>query len=139
MTYKFTKKQKKYFEPVLEWLDAGGKHVGDKGYIFDMRHWYFKPTDCGTAMCIGGALTQFNTVFDGSQDGSDIENLMGVPDEFFTDLFYPGDQKVDFYSDGDPEEAEKFPEYTEITPQWAAATIRDMLDTGEINWMRNKP
>jgi hypothetical protein len=134
MEHKFTEKQKKYFEPVLEWLDAGGKHVAS----FDMRRW-FSSDGCGTAMCIGGALTQFNDDLRGFLEGGEIEEVMSVPKDFFDVLFYPGDMKRGEEESGDYEEADKLPEYFEVTPQWAAATIRDMLDTGEINWMRNKP
>lgn len=126
---------KTLFEPVLKWLDDGAPHKkinSDVDFGFNMDFFtsinytngvgswiasdYSGDRSCGAVCCIAGAINQFNRLM-----CDDIYNLMdGMPHE-------RKDLKKLFF----PENSE---DYEKITPQEAAAVIRNWFETGEVVW-----
>lgn len=121
----------KLFAPVLEWLDQGAPHVGDRG--FNMQFFESHPEDavdyagheCGTAMCIAGAIKQFNpAAFSADRDLESISRALGpwASRMFYGENFVAGDWSF------------KSVALDKITPKMAADTIRGFLATGNVIW-----
>lgn len=112
------------FEPVLEWLDAGGDDV----IGFDMGSFYADTTDhhCGTTCCIAGAVGYFNPDLNmnGIREVADIKYRAFYADEAMLLNYDMSQQNIDdlFYSNMD------------ATPTQAAATIRHWIETGDVIW-----
>ena len=122
-----------YFEPVLEWLDAGAPHknfdhVSDVG--FNMSHFKsagrgdYLDQECGTACCIAGVLLLFHpTLLDFRYQWSVAERIyfiaeqIGMTSDAALRLFIGYGANLE-----------------SIHPDYAARTIRHYLATGEVDW-----
>lgn len=130
-----SKKTVKYFEPVLEWLDNGGKHTIAFNMDFflvdtednSMYQGEQPPSDCGSICCIAGAITHFNKdpIFDECfARSSAVDNcylvgkIIGMEKYEVGQLFLPTDVGG----------------LDSIHPHQAAKTIRNWIETGEIVW-----
>lgn len=123
----------KLAEPVLEWLKAGAPHVNDHG--FNMGWIYrdggnnddFADHSCGTAMCIAGAIVEFNK-FKNNERLSKTGLVELLTDEFSSlalgRLFYPSVEGIDT---GDLD-------YFHIKPDVAAVVLEHFMKTGEVTW-----
>lgn len=90
--------------PVKEWLESGAHHEKRKGLGFNMnfvsseKEPDYDNNMCGTAMCIGGAITQFNKI----KGRGYTDDLIKLQEKFETiqtriyDLFYPYAANADF-------------------------------------------
>jgi hypothetical protein len=120
------------FAPVLEWLRAGAPHVAPNGtpLVFDMEKFLDK-TDCGTACCMAGAMTQFNPeAFPTISENSCpflaltfISASLELDEEASTKLFY-----------GVRCTGARLIAWEDMTPAQCAATLDHYLETGEVDW-----
>lgn len=113
------------FEPVLEWLDAGGDDV----IGFDMGSFYDDTADhhCGTTCCISGAVGYFNPDLNMAgiiDHNGDIKNRSFFADEAL--LLNYGMSQKDMYG--------LFLTNMDATPSQAAATVRHWIETGDVIW-----
>lgn len=111
--------------PVKDWLSSGAKHERREGFGFNMDYQHrddcpdYNQKQCGTAMCIGGAITQFNP-----EQGFGLGDLGGIRTRFFeiddqiAHLFYP--------DSGVP--------WEKITPTMALQAIENFENCGEPCW-----
>lgn len=117
------------FEPVLEWLDAGGDDV----IGFDMGSFYDDTADhhCGTTCCIAGAVNQFNklNVDNYSADAAcyEIGELIGMTKKQVDNLFL-----------GHTPAGLTYP-LDAIPPQLAASVLRTFIETGYAPWPEELP
>lgn len=124
----------KYFEPVLAWLDAGAPHTAGKG--FNMNQFWlaaggmsdFNNSPCGTAMCIAGAIADFNGLSGLIDDGDPLEvgRHIGLTEEQSYILFFAGN-----HSCGD---LLRETDFKHLTPAMAAHAIRTLIATGTPEW-----
>lgn len=122
----------KAIAPVREWLVQGAPHT-EAGEGFSMSHYYSEALEdyqghaCGTAMCIAGAMKQFNPeMFPGSVGLAgqyDAEKFLGMTPAQVDQLFHG------YNADGSP-----YLELRTISPAMAVDAIDQMLSTGEVNW-----
>lgn len=132
-------------EQIIAWLENGAIHVDAHGnrYSFDMDYWNLNfeeeslvppedfPSDCGTAMCIGGAAEQFFGTEGGKREVAQKElssvdekhaaHLLGLDFDLAMELFYPWDENW-YLEAGRPQ----------LTPEYMAGVLRRLLDTGEL-------
>ena len=125
------------FTPVLAWLEAGARHQKGAGKGFNMNYFSnetgrdYKDDSCGTAMCIAGAVAQFNDIPTGSIYGSacaeEIGRHIGMTREQINQLFFAraGEQEC-----GDMTDCH----LRDITPKQAARTLRHFIATKEVVW-----
>lgn len=112
------------FTPVLAWLDAGGDDMK-----LDMSYFYRSSEEtngCGTTACLAGAVGIFNP---------DL-NYSGVTEAktTWTRAAYANNALVENYG-MDLEDMERmFLENMIATPSQAAATVRNWIETGEVQW-----
>lgn len=116
---------------ISDWLRGGAKYVDDKDnvYTFNMNYWKapaeevlkedIQPwnTDCGTFMCIGGAVQQF---FGDKDRLTYARELLDLDYETSEALFYP--------------EGFSVMDWSYITPNQAADVIDHLIETGEVDW-----
>lgn len=147
------------FTPVLEWLDRGAPHEGVLR-AFNMNDYVALDfadevalhaaigvakedevrqlaTHCGAACCIAGALVVTHDgvsalldVVNGTRndDHEHARKLAGMRRADADELFTPRAAQHE----------EAMPSYSKIPPAWAARTIRDYLQTGVVDWIKNK-
>lgn len=85
---------------------------------FSMNWWYGAAQhDCGTVACIGGTAELLSGV-----------KFSGELDEELFKLFYP-----------DSGDLELAPVYNDITVEQATKTLRDYLETGDVDWSHALP
>lgn len=122
----------KLAEPVLEWLKAGANHVqiDEHSVGFNMGHvaWDggcdYNRHDCGTAMCIAGAVDQFNNLgYHFNADTSIINRFHHIRGEL-QELFYPHSEEDDDTSFA----------WDSIKPDVAAVVLEHFMKTGEVTW-----
>lgn len=125
--------KEEWFKPVLDWLDAGARHT-NYGFNMDYTHktggYDYTGTPCGTAMCIAGAIAQFNGL-NTRLLPEEVAEVIDISEQDGARLFYASND--DYYG-----VADMLPEGTKfekITPQWAARVIRHYLATGEVDWV----
>lgn len=130
---------------IAEWLEGGAVHVDQMGnkYAFDMNAWHCPVDstvesvpadypDCGTVMCIGGAVMQFLNEDDVSLF-SNYQKIMeeragkalGMESKDSYNLFYPWHSETFNHA--------KFSDY-DLTPANCAKVIRNLIATGEVDW-----
>lgn len=98
---------------------------------FDMSYW-LHTTDCGTAGCIAGhaAILSGKYPTDGSYfetNAHDVSNdFLELTDEMSNHLFTPSSDTRGF--------SYNLFTYREITAPMAAAVVRHLAETGEVDW-----
>jgi hypothetical protein len=137
---------KEVAQTVIDWLEGGAIHVTEDGTKigFDMGLWNKElsdrdirslenpefPNDCGTAMCIGGAINQFfNTDFNVDEDEDENERVaevlaattLGISEKMADELFYPWD--CEWFTDAGSQT---------LTPKYMAGVLRRLVETGEL-------
>lgn len=162
--YKPTKKAVRALDQVATWLEAGAPHEKAHGMKFDMNFLVQFPTTedidveaittknwCGTACCIAGALVTFsaaefmatqikwgikyNHLDNNFRSGYWIEGgwdkaceILDISDVMALQLFEPWDTHTTKF----------WPAADAITPPWAARTIRHLIATGEVDWVKTQ-
>lgn len=114
--------------PVKKWLEGGAKHVSKKGLGFNMNFVLqedrpdYANKNCGTAMCIGGAIIQFNKMEIHEIGMSALAELRDkfptIENEIYK-LFYPYSANAAF---------------SKITPTMALQAIDNFEKTGNARW-----
>lgn len=124
-------------KPVKDWLAAGAPHK--KGCGFNMRfahgegEYDYDGKHCGTAMCIGGAINQFNALKIEEYVSGDVPILNEIVSKFnsisanIDDLFYPN-KIIDYRYN-----------LMEITPAMALQAIKNFETHGNANWKNIYP
>ena len=111
---------------LAEWLEAGAPH---KGNVDGFNMNVFEANDvpgCGTVCCIAGAANQFFGN-DGSRENDSFHAddyaaaRLDLDKQIAEDLFF-----VNAYGESI--------DRCDITPAWAARTIRHLIATGEVDW-----
>lgn len=146
---------KRRLSRIATWLEKGAKHKYmsfdmTKGIVFKNED--FKPDDvahCGTSCCIAGAAVHFYdevqllvdsdlqesfngySFIDWEYVRNSAKRILGLTDEQCDKLFTPQDYYGDHY-------CELFGTEPRLAffnhPQWAARTIRHLIETGEVDW-----
>ena len=159
----------KALERVADWLERGAPHEEAPGMHFDMMPMIlvpdYSPRDenwCGTACCIAGAVITFeqpNLIPEMLAEGACISktydrnnsvnvfvwskavDLLGIEEYEAAMLFAPFDADEDELAENMPEVDQScWPFKSQnITPAWAAATVRHVIATGEVRWDLTKP
>lgn len=158
----------KVLERVADWLERGAPHEQARGMKFDMLPMIAVTKDtatsenwCGTACCIAGAAITFEDpqlVVKLAKSGHAIERqdlgdevlnvwiwqeaieLIGIEEDKAAMLFAPFDADIDDLANMPEVDDTAWPtDHREITPTWAAATIRHLIATGEVRWDLTKP
>lgn len=121
---------------IAEWLESGCAYKGMGG--FDMRSYMDPYAECGTTCCIAGAALAFNRgarrVF--AEDGDPVDQagaILGLNFNEARALFHAFNCPR-----GSQYNTSQWHEFSEITPDWAARTIRHFLATGDVNWTLNR-
>lgn len=125
---------------IATWLEADAPETEARGMTFNMRPQVLVEPDadldpdnwCGTACCIAGAAVTFadpgyiaRRIYPGADEifvWDHAVKLLGISHDQARWLFAP------FDCDSDA------PRAFEITPEMAAATIRHLIQTGEVRW-----
>ena len=120
-----------HFEPIhaarldeiATWLETGAGEVPNTDIVgFDMTYWIYRMENaCGTVCCIGGYVQERFASYVGPGEGLGYAGagaLLGLDPIQSCHLFDPY-PKLDL---GD------------VTPRWAARTIRHLIATGTVDW-----
>lgn len=90
---------------------------------FNMAIWLYGPTTgnngCGTVACIGGTAQVCFLKDQKDVTSHDVREVLGLDEYTADDLFYPNSLNV---------------YYEKITPAQAAWCIRNLVETGEVDW-----
>jgi hypothetical protein len=124
-------------EYIAKWLEAGAPE--EVGFGFDINHGIQVADHCSTTCCIAGAATQFfgdetgpalleQAKQEGLADWNEYESGLSVFKTAQELLGLSWTQAVQLF--------EMFPDFPDapITPQLAAAVVRRLIKTGEVNW-----
>lgn len=125
---------------IAEWLEAGAPER-DGVVKFNMKN-FIVPEGCGTACCIAGAVVQFSSALPfRSSKHFYVESPLSIRDaaESLLGLDYHESEEL-FYA---PSVLEKFEDELPhgadaldmITPAWAARCIRNLIETGKVDWL----
>ncbi len=134
---------------LVVWLEAGAKYEDNNGFEFNMNEWLEVRAQpgghwCGTSCCIAGAALQFGdpellntlvaervspdivtsryvTIGNRSNVPQLAGQLLGLDEDEADKLFMPWDYYPDTYDET-------------ITPDKAALVIRNLIQTGEVDW-----
>lgn len=87
---------------------------------FNMR-FYRNEYKCGTACCISGVAAEM--MGDEFAWSDETATWLGLSDEYLSSLYFPHDSEI-----GCDQLRELIP------PQHAAAVIRNLIKTGEVDW-----
>lgn len=142
----------KVLESVYQWLQAGAPHQQSKDSAFTMAYWRMDKdvisdevipysddlNACGTVMCIGGAIEQFDPLKRSAFQV--ITDELGILDDGLyggkiNGLFYPYSEEkytneVDYEDELDIMKEEAY----NATPKQAAKVLRNFIDNKEVDW-----
>lgn len=79
---------------------------------------------CGSVGCIGGWTNYLYPPADGRSTSFDAASQLGLDDVTADELFFPG-EAAGWNGRWD---------YTDVTPAMAATVIRNLVDTGRVDW-----
>jgi hypothetical protein len=107
---------------VLAWLE----HPEPTQPRFDMTYFYDEDS-CGTVCCIGGYAALLSGNIDDEQLYSGISaEYLGLDTHTARQLVYARGARGAHHLDS-------------ITREWAAACVRNLLETGEVDWSGTEP
>jgi hypothetical protein len=116
-------------DEIASWLEDGAPHRG-KVHAFTMSAFIdIIDNDCGTACCIAGAAVQFHRKsmkkrqYEPTDTGVRFyrraKQLLDLDETTADNLFIM--ENTDYH-------------LNQVTPAWAARCIRNLIETGEVDW-----